>query len=364
MKRKIMRLCMLLGMGLFFVFTTGFGTMQRGCGGGPPHVITHCKSDADCPKTHICRHYAACLALHCPPAKPSQCEPRTKPKPPNPPKPGPTCKAQDAKGVGLCEAFFGYAFDGKSCQGLSGCRCQGADCKNLFKDKSDCLQVAKKCTPPKPGQCISNKDCPRGYECKSAHAKRAFATPPRTCVKIQPPAGKCNQNGNCQKGYVCWRGFLQCGTPPLPPGVCRDASKIMCSPHPIKKPGQTCEYCRLPDGTHKTICKPKTCQDTSDCQKGYMCWRGFLKCGTPPLPPGVCRDTSKVICSPHHSSKPNETCQYCRYPNGTFKTICKSKQPGTCKQDNDCSKGYLCEHYSTCKAMGCPPPPPSKCVKR
>lgn len=59
--------------------------------------------------------------------------------------PGGNCAAQDARGTGLCEAFFGYAWDGASCVGLSGCSCEGSDCRNLYKDVTDCEATHAQC---------------------------------------------------------------------------------------------------------------------------------------------------------------------------------------------------------------------------
>jgi hypothetical protein len=44
----------------------------------------------------------------------------------------------DAKGVGLCALFFGYAWNGMTCEGISGCNCEGLDCGNLYPDLDIC----------------------------------------------------------------------------------------------------------------------------------------------------------------------------------------------------------------------------------
>ncbi len=43
----------------------------------------------------------------------------------------PACPAEDARGVGACAAFFGYAWNGTRCAGLSGCSCVGSACGSL-----------------------------------------------------------------------------------------------------------------------------------------------------------------------------------------------------------------------------------------
>lgn len=45
--------------------------------------------------------------------------------------PRPDCPPDDARGVGMCTAFFGYAWDGTRCVGLGGCSCQGSACGSL-----------------------------------------------------------------------------------------------------------------------------------------------------------------------------------------------------------------------------------------
>lgn len=58
-----------------------------------------------------------------------------------PPCPGIT----DAKGVGLCQLFLGYAWDGIQCVGISGCSCEGADCDNLYPELDVCQQATAGC---------------------------------------------------------------------------------------------------------------------------------------------------------------------------------------------------------------------------
>lgn len=48
------------------------------------------------------------------------------------------CRAQDARGEGACDGFFGYAWNGMTCVGITGCRCVGADCPSLLRDPAAC----------------------------------------------------------------------------------------------------------------------------------------------------------------------------------------------------------------------------------
>jgi hypothetical protein len=51
----------------------------------------------------------------------------------------PSCAPQDATGDGLCDAFFGFAWNGRTCVSVSGCRCVGADCGSLARDPMGCF---------------------------------------------------------------------------------------------------------------------------------------------------------------------------------------------------------------------------------
>jgi hypothetical protein len=64
---------------------------------------------------------------------------------------GNACTAQDAKGDGLCDQFFGYAWDGFQCIGVSGCECTGVDCDNLPWELSECEDAHAQCLPPDDG---------------------------------------------------------------------------------------------------------------------------------------------------------------------------------------------------------------------
>ncbi len=57
------------------------------------------------------------------------------------------CAAMDARGDGLCDAFFGYTWDGASCSGVSGCSCEGDDCDRLFESPGACAAAHRGCGP-------------------------------------------------------------------------------------------------------------------------------------------------------------------------------------------------------------------------
>jgi hypothetical protein len=55
------------------------------------------------------------------------------------------CEPDDAVGVGMCDAFFGYAWNGMECVGLSGCNCNGSDCPNLPFEPAECEAAHANC---------------------------------------------------------------------------------------------------------------------------------------------------------------------------------------------------------------------------
>ena|GEM_PF-1995716 len=55
------------------------------------------------------------------------------------------CAPDDAKGVGMCLAFFGYAWNGQECVGQSGCACVGSDCGSLPMNPVDCEKAHTEC---------------------------------------------------------------------------------------------------------------------------------------------------------------------------------------------------------------------------
>ncbi|MGM0554884.1 MAG: hypothetical protein ACQEVA_00710 [Myxococcota bacterium] len=59
----------------------------------------------------------------------------------------PDCAAQDARGVGPCDAVLGWAWTGSEsgCQAISGCECRGADCDALYESQRSCQEDNVKC---------------------------------------------------------------------------------------------------------------------------------------------------------------------------------------------------------------------------
>ena len=97
-------------------------------------------ADANCdPKVPPCDPSATDCDPKVPPcaAGDTNCDPKVPPVD--------SCAAQAVKADESCDAFLGYAWDGKSCFALSGCACIGPDCNALFKTAEACKTKFQAC---------------------------------------------------------------------------------------------------------------------------------------------------------------------------------------------------------------------------
>ncbi|MBK8173698.1 MAG: hypothetical protein IPK60_25635 [Sandaracinaceae bacterium] len=85
-----------------------------------------------------------------------------------------TCGYQDALGEGACALFLGYAWDGESCYGISGCTCEGADCGNLYESPESCEDAYAPCSASCGG--LLGTSCPSGAFCDYAIEDMCGAT--------------------------------------------------------------------------------------------------------------------------------------------------------------------------------------------
>ena len=58
---------------------------------------------------------------------------------------GDVCPPDDAHGQGMCDQFFGWAWNGVECVGVSGCNCVGTDCGNIPIELGDCEAAHADC---------------------------------------------------------------------------------------------------------------------------------------------------------------------------------------------------------------------------
>ena len=101
------------------------------CKGRPPRG--RCWDDADCRGRFVCEGeiICPCGALCIRADEPGVCvDP---------------CAAQEAKGVGACALFLGWAWNGSQCVGISGCSCDGRDCDDLYPSRKACVVDHQMC---------------------------------------------------------------------------------------------------------------------------------------------------------------------------------------------------------------------------
>lgn len=127
------------------------------------------------------------------------------------------CTAQDARGMGLCDRFFGVVWTGKACIGLSGCTCEGKDCASLFRSVADCEAAYAHCL----GGRADGAPCSLGSQCKSGTCEGMGCGPDEArCV---PKERACTKDlvPYCGCDGVTFRSSSTCpGRPYRYRGVC------------------------------------------------------------------------------------------------------------------------------------------------
>lgn len=153
------------------------------------------------------------------------------------------CGPMDARGVGFCDAFLGWAWNGMDCEPLSGCSCEGADCGEVSVDESDCASLHAHCASrpcSSDGECDTNEwcdpcahgSCPVCADCVAACVDSRCATgESATCRMVRP---ECGDGGTAIVVDGCW--------------LCVDA--YTCERFPIGD----CRSTGCPDGSTCTAC--------------------------------------------------------------------------------------------------------------
>lgn len=170
--------------------------------------------------------------------------------------PGDECRPMEARGVGFCDAFLGWAWNGMACEPLSGCGCEGADCGALAMDELSCEARFAHCGSrpcASDGECETNEwcnPCAHGScggcaDCVAACTTSRCATgETATCRQVRP---ECGSEGTAIVVDGCW--------------LCVDA--------------YTCE--RFPAGD----CRSTGCPDGSTCTAcfmSYLCLEEGMAC--------------------------------------------------------------------------------------
>jgi len=122
--------------------------------------------------------------------------------------PDKTCAPMDATGVGPCDQFFGWAWDGAACVGISGCSCEGADCEELHASFEECNEAHAGCAGALCGSrglppCADDAYCDFTDEaqCGAADVPGVCLPRPEACILIYDPVCGCDglTHGNaCQ----------------------------------------------------------------------------------------------------------------------------------------------------------------------
>lgn len=161
------------------------------------------------------------------------------------------CDPMDAYGTGLCDAFWGFAWDGSSCVGVSGCSCVGSDCGHLYRTPDECAAATAGCPGGGGGGTVCGgfigAPCPMGtfcdYDdgglCGAADGTGVCRPMPTVCPEIYAPVCACDGmtysnecDANARGLDVSYWG--ECMTTPPGPGDCRATGCAM---------GETCTAC-------------------------------------------------------------------------------------------------------------------------
>lgn len=148
------------------------------------------------------------------------------------------CQPMEAQGEGQCEVFFGYKWNGASCEGLGGCECIGEHCDHLFDSRAECEETFATCredgaSDPE-GEPCGPTICAEGQEC--CNESCGICTEPGgSCLTlrcdegddVEPPPEEGEPCGPvvCNEGDVCCNE--SCGICTEPGASCID---LQCEP--------------------------------------------------------------------------------------------------------------------------------------
>ena len=124
------------------------------------------------------------------------------------------CDVDDARGEGSCRPLYGFAWNGFSCNAVTGCECVGSDCGSLHASDAECQAAHGSCGPPP--TCETDLECGMGAYCDScARGSCEFCEDcvsgcrPHECegdgvVECDAIAPECGENGVAVAHDGCW----------------------------------------------------------------------------------------------------------------------------------------------------------------
>ncbi len=129
----------------------------------------------------------------------------------------------------MCELWFGVAWDGTACVGLSGCTCEGTDCDSLYPTMDACLEARWSCM--RSMSCVTDADCGVGDYCEPCATSSCFGCEdciagcvphgcrdeaPLTCRRLRPDCGSDGVAIVAADG--CWQCVERTTCAPIPGG--------------------------------------------------------------------------------------------------------------------------------------------------
>lgn len=102
----------------------------------------------------------------------------------------------------MCDAFFGWAWNGMACVGVSGCNCNGADCPNIPLELADCELAHANCGQPDGCVGLDLAACENDNACMPINGAKLVQSNMGQCVEPPGFVG-CADAGFCG-GALTW----------------------------------------------------------------------------------------------------------------------------------------------------------------
>ncbi len=230
------------------------------------------------------------------------------------------------------------ALAGSCAAACGGQSADGCYCDDLCETYGDCCDdYVTACVEPDSNACFDDSQCGEGEFCL-AEDTQGCCPPNALCSFDVAPC-----QGQCQAPVICPAFVPTCGPGEIPSDVngngCIDGcapGEIECFDDSVCPENQVCaplesEGCCAPNA----LCSADIPPCSGICQEQLACPELWPICGDNQEP----ADTNGDGCIDG----------------------CAATTAVLCETDGDCEDGY-CEHFATCMALGCPPPPPSQCV--